>query len=56
VFAMHASEPNPRCVVGANIQRILAGRLDEAQDAFEATLRRTRISDLLGEVRTPAAT
>jgi len=56
VFAMHASEPNPRCPVGASIQQILGGRFDDAQHALEARLQRTRISDLLGEVRTRAAT
>jgi len=55
VFAMHASEPNPSCPVGASIQQILTGRFDDAQRALEATLQRTRISDLLGEVRVRAA-
>jgi len=55
VFAMHASEPNPRCPVGASIQQLLAGRFDDAQLAMEAALQRTRISDLLGEFRTRAS-
>ena len=54
VFAMHANTPNPRCPVGANIKDILAGRFEDAQLALEAALERTRISDLLGEVRTRA--
>jgi DNA-binding IscR family transcriptional regulator len=55
IFAMHASEPNPRCPVGANIQDLLIARFDDAQLAMEAALQRTRISDLLGEVRMRAA-
>jgi Rrf2 family protein len=51
LFAMHASEPNPRCPVGTSIQEILIARFDDAQLAMEAALQRTRISHLLGEVR-----
>jgi Rrf2 family protein len=53
VFAMHAEQPNPRCLVGRNIQAALGEHFDAATRAMHAELARTTIADVLrGVMRT----
>jgi DNA-binding IscR family transcriptional regulator len=53
LFAIHA-QPNPGCPVGANIQGTLEGVLGEAQHAMEARLARTKMSDIVKDIRSRA--
>jgi Rrf2 family protein len=46
IFAMHRSEPDKSCFVGRNIQLVLRGTTDRAQNAMEVELARTTIADL----------
>lgn len=45
LFAFH-EDPNPECLVGGNIHVILDPALESAQTALEASLRKTKFSDL----------
>jgi len=49
VIPMH-SAPNPSCVVGRNIQAVLATRFDAAEQALQQELARTTIAELAGDV------
>ncbi len=51
LFALHREQPNPRCLVGRNIQGALTTRFDAAVRALEAELARTTIADVLRDVR-----
>jgi Rrf2 family protein len=50
VLAMHREEPNPACMVGRNIQVVLRGIIDEAQQAMEASLAGRTLADATAEV------
>lgn len=50
LFAMHHEAPNPRCLVGRNIQGALERTVDDAQRALEAELAGKTIAGMLGEV------
>ncbi|MNX91130.1 putative HTH-type transcriptional regulator YwnA [compost metagenome] len=50
LFAMHHEAPNPRCLVGRNIQGALERTVDDAQRALEAELAGKTIAGVLGEV------
>lgn len=50
IFGLHREQPNPACLVGRNIQALLAKRFDAATHALEAELERTTIADALSEV------
>lgn len=52
VLAMHHSQPNPDCLIGRNIQQTLTIYFDEAQQAFEQTLARQTIAQVLQTART----
>ena len=43
----HPHRPNPRCPVGAGIERVLAEVSAAAQEAFEADLARRTLADVL---------
>ena len=46
LFAMHASQPNPQCPVGRNIQAILTNVVEEAENAMEAVLAQVTIAQI----------
>ncbi len=46
-FSMHHTPPNKRCPVGGIIQEALERVFDEAQEALEKELERTRLADIL---------
>lgn len=50
LFALHREEPNPACVVGRNIQGVLRGIIDEAQQAMEASLGARTLADATADV------
>lgn len=50
LFGTHSQQPNPKCPVGRNIVELLAGRIDAAESAAAASLRKSTIADLVGEV------
>jgi Rrf2 family protein len=49
-FALPREAPNPKCLVGRNIQAVLTTRLDAAARAMEGELARTTVADLLRDV------
>jgi len=55
LFPPSASEPNPKCPVGKNIQQALDGVLKDAQRALVATLTRTTLSQLVQDVKALAS-
>ncbi|SMG27610.1 Rrf2 family transcriptional regulator [Paraburkholderia susongensis] len=50
LFALHREEPNPACMVGRNIQSVLRGIIDEAQQAAEASLAARTLADATADV------
>ncbi len=50
VFAMHNKTPNPRCLIGKNIQRGLVGYFMQAQAGLERELGKVTIAQVLGDV------
>ena len=46
LFALHREEPNPACMVGRNIQSVLRGVIDDAQQAMEASLAARTLADV----------
>jgi len=50
LFAMHREEPNPACMVGRNIQEVLRGIIDDAQQAMEASLASRTVADAIADV------
>ena len=50
LFALHRVEPNPACMVGRNIQGVLRGIIDEAQQAMEASLAARTLADATADV------
>jgi len=55
LFPLHASEPNPQCPVGRNIQAALAGIYREAEQALVARLDQTTLAQLAWDVRVLAS-
>ena len=55
LFSMHDS-PNPRCLVGRNIQAALDDTLVRAQTALELELRSVTLAQVVANVNEPAAT
>jgi Rrf2 family protein len=58
VFAIH-QDPNPKCLVGRNIQVVLKAQITAAEQAMQAELAKTSIADMASQVqqndtRTPA--
>ena len=51
LFGEHSQQPNPKCPVGRNIVDVLAPRMQAAEAAAAASLRKTTIADLIGEVK-----
>ncbi|HEY3992467.1 MAG TPA: Rrf2 family transcriptional regulator [Ktedonobacteraceae bacterium] len=47
LFAMHHTQPNPRCIIGCGIGPALGDIYANAQSALEQELARTTIADLL---------
>jgi DNA-binding IscR family transcriptional regulator len=50
LFGLH-DKPNPKCLVGRNLQAALTGHLDEATAALEASLSKTTIAGMLRDVK-----
>ena len=50
LLSMHHSTPNPDCLIGRNIQRSLMLYFEEAEHAFEQTLARQTIAQMLQTV------
>ena len=53
LFHFHEN-PNPRCPVGSQIHALLDGSLAEAQAAFENSLDRTTLAELLRSLTVPS--
>ncbi|HEV7768778.1 MAG TPA: Rrf2 family transcriptional regulator [Thermoanaerobaculia bacterium] len=51
LFGTHSQRPNPKCPVGRNIAELLARRVETAESAAAASLRKTTVADLFGEVK-----
>jgi hypothetical protein len=51
LFAMHASEPNEKCEVGGNIQRVLGVQFEQTLHVVEQQLAQTSIRDLDRQIR-----
>ncbi len=47
LLALHHNTPNPNCLIGRNIQRTLTHYFTEAEQAFEQTLARQTIAQIL---------
>ena len=54
LFQLHASEPNPLCPVGRNIQHTLTGIFQDALDVLERHLAQTTLASLVRDVRVRA--
>jgi Rrf2 family protein len=50
LFALHREQPNPACMVGRNIQGVLRGIIDEAQQSMEATLAARTLADATADM------
>jgi Rrf2 family protein len=50
LFALHREAPNPACLVGRHIQRVLTGDIDDAQRAMEASLATRTLADVTADV------
>ncbi|CAH2917991.1 MAG: Rrf2 family transcriptional regulator, group III [uncultured Paraburkholderia sp.] len=50
LFALHREEPNLACMVGRNIQVVLRGIIDEAQQAMEASLAQRTLADATADL------
>lgn len=48
LFRVH-EDPNPECLVGRNIEKVLRSELAEAQSAMESRLAQTALSQLIGK-------
>ena len=51
LFGEHSQQPNPKCPVGRNIVELLAPRMEAAEKAAAASLKKTTIADLIAEVK-----
>lgn len=51
LLAMHHRPPNPACLIGRNIQRTLTIYFDEAERAFEQSLARQTVAQVLETAR-----
>ncbi|KAF1044925.1 Rrf2 family transcriptional regulator [Xylophilus sp.] len=51
VFALHRGKPNQRCLVGRNIQAVLAPRFDAARTALEQALAEVSLADVVADIR-----
>jgi Rrf2 family protein len=51
LFALHASEPNAKCEVGGNIQRVLGAQFEQTLHVVEQQLAQTSIRDLDRQIR-----
>jgi Rrf2 family protein len=51
LFGEASQEPNPKCPVGKHIGEVLAPRIQAAESAAAASLRKTTIADLISEVQ-----
>lgn len=49
-IAMHRNDPNPRCLVGRNIQEVLSGIYDKALRKRNDELRRVTLAQVMGSV------
>jgi Rrf2 family protein len=47
LLGMHHNAPNPKCLIGRNIQRTLTGSFAQAEQAFEQTLAQQTIAQTL---------
>jgi len=50
LLSLHHRSPNPRCLIGGNIQSSLEGIFGEAERALEQVLATRTIADVLNEV------
>lgn len=50
LLSLHHRSPNPRCLIGGNIQSSLKGIFGEAERALEQVLDRRTIADVFNEV------
>lgn len=51
LFGEHSQEPNPKCPVGRNIVEVLEPRIHAAESAAAASLKKTTIADLIGDLK-----
>ncbi|MBL7255604.1 Rrf2 family transcriptional regulator [Paractinoplanes lichenicola] len=52
LLALHRTEPNLECPVGRGIRPVLTDLYDEATQAFQASLARTSVADILERMPT----
>lgn len=53
LFGLHPNTPNPQCIVGRNIQRVLVQHFEETDRLIVEQLAQTTIQDVLDSVLTP---
>ncbi len=51
VFAVHAHPVRKTCVVSTHHKKTMAGVLKDCQSAFEASLAKTKLSEIIGPMR-----
>jgi Rrf2 family protein len=51
LFGVASQAPNPKCPVGRHIGKVLTPRIQAAESAAAASLRKTTIADLIHEVQ-----
>ena len=55
-ISLHRNRPNPACLVGRNIQRVLTGIYGEVERRMDEQLARTTIADVLNLVKNQEGT
>jgi Rrf2 family protein len=53
LFALHRSDPNPRCPIGCNIQGVLSEIYADAHEGMARQLRRSTIASVLAKLEKP---
>lgn len=51
LFGMHRQTPNPECEIGNNIQGVMSGIFDQAEQAVEILFGSITLAQILGAVR-----
>lgn len=54
IFSLHPNVPNPQCIVGRNIQKILGDIFNKAEDAMESVLAGISIAQIKNTIHDKA--